>query len=442
MAGAKDGTVLDVLEERQGVILSRLPAFARITLPVAIIGFIATLMIHLITAQRMRERMIGFSWSEITLGSLIAGFLSLFSDLVIWIFVVWSLTFVPFIAYHAHKASRESQARGMTQPMRWVQLYASTFLPMAIFALAWNSVGASSHPPEPLKLRSLFDFLLLVASTALVFGLLAAINKWIPVRLAAVRLSLFSCLLYLSLFLSYGWGVGLASAAMVLGIVIYLMFYSADIAELGRRISIHDVDPKIAEQFERIAIGHQTLRTRQGENLLKQKEQEVQATEQQIDIGIEKSVNEMALDGQLKDIRKKKLSLNKKMNETQLMVLERKIDALGDVFTVISAEVTERMTQDVPEQIRELRENVKSYTREELQEKMNSIVSLLNRSLEGIPEGLAELRTQLLITTSEIEKQTRLIAAEQANDGPTSSLSSGDNYEASSYPHRDGISRP
>jgi hypothetical protein len=416
MATRKDDTVLDILQDRQKVILSTLPAFARVTLPVAIGGFVLTLLVRLATDQAMRDRITSVRWADITLGALIATFLGLFSDLIVWVFVVWSLAFVPFVAYHAHKASRQTEAKVMTRPMRWVQLYASTFLPMAIFALAWNSVGSNARPPEPLTLGSFTDFALLVLSTGLVVAILTAINKWIPVRLAAVRLSLFSCLLYLSLFLAYGWGVGLASAAMVFGILIYIMFNASDIAELGRRISIHDVDPVIADQFDKIATGHDTLRTREGENLLKQKEQDVRLAEQQFEIGIEKSDNEMALSVQLKDIRKKKLSLNQKMNETQLMVLEKKIDALGEVFTVLSSEVSERMGQEMPEQVRELRENVKSYTPEELQQKMNTIVSVVNRSLQGIPESLAELRTQLLLTTSEIEKQTRLMAAEQAGD--------------------------
>jgi hypothetical protein len=418
MSMQADDASLASLNERQQVILASLPKFVRITLLASLGGFLLTQIVKLVADQSARDRLTAIHLADITLGSLVAFLLSLVSDLVVWVFVIWSIAFVPYIAYRAHTAARQSIVKSITRPMRWIQLYASTFLPMTIFALAWNSIETRPHPQAPLRFTSALDVILFVFGAAGSLAGLFLINwkKCIPPHLVAIRLSLLSCLLYVSLFLSYGWGISLASEAMVFGILIYLVINTSGIAELGRRLSIYDVDPAIADQLEKIAIRHDALNIRGSKNFLKQKEQEVHLAEQQVEIGIEKSDSEMTLVHQRMAIRKKGLDLNRKMNETQLKVLERKIEFLAAAVETLSSEISERMGKEIPALTQELRENVKTYTPQQLQERMNSIVSLLDSRLLGNPVLIAEIREQLLATTSELDKHTILMASELSND--------------------------
>jgi hypothetical protein len=206
---------------------------------------------------------------------------------------------------------------------------------------------------------------------------------------------------------------------MVFGILLYLMFWAGDFSELARRISLHDIDSRLAERFEQIVARYEDVQNLKDETHLSRKEHEAQATKQKLQIEVQQSESDLALGAQLADMRAKKLSLTKKMNEVQLEVLEKKIDTYGAVFGILSGEMRSRLGDDIPLQIAELKTNVKNLSPEEIQVRMNQIMHRLNDSLQGIPESLAGLRTQLLETTTEIERQTRLIAAESdSQDAP------------------------
>lgn len=404
-------TLIRVLQNRQKRIIASLPSFAKATVPLAAAGFLISFLVRLFTDEALRSG-IASEFGSLTLGSVISIVLGLFSSLVLWLFVVWSLLFVPYIAIQAHKASREADTSLDTKPLRWVQLYAATFLPMAIFATAWNSFASDTRPTISIKITSILDLSILLAGTGLVVVLISGINHWIPVRLAAIRLSFLSLLLYISLFLSYGRGIGMASHAMVFGILTYMLFGSGQFGDLFRRISLHDVDPKLAERFDEIVVRHQELRSLQDETELKKREHEAEMAKHQLELSTSQAESEVALSQQLAEIKKRKVLLNRDMNEVQLKVLETKIDTLGEVFGILSDEMNSRMSSDIPSRLKELRENVKAYTPEEIQRRMNDIMGQINSSLQGIPETLAELRVQLIAAASELEKQTRLLTDE------------------------------
>jgi signal transduction histidine kinase len=303
---------------------------------------------------------------------------------------------------------------------------------MAVFAIAWNSFAGNNERAYTLRIESRVDLLVLLLGTGLVVGSITAINRLIPVRLAAIRLSFFSTLLYLSLFLAYGQGVTMASHAMVFGILLYLMFGAAELSELARRISLHDIDTKLADRFEQIISRHDHVQNLKDETQLNRKEHEAQATKQKLQIEIAQAEGDLALGSQLSDMRVKKLDLTKKMNEVQLKVLEKKIDTYGQIFGILSGEMHLRLSDEIPGQIEELRNNVKNLTPEEIQTRMNRIMQQINNSLQGIPESLAELRTQLLATTTEIERQTRLIAAESEDRDGSSAHEHGNQRDRAS----------
>jgi hypothetical protein len=404
-------TLLSVLQERQRRIIASLPAFAKATIPAACILFLVSFIVRVSTDTSLRID-VSRGFSDLSLGSVISLLLGVFSNLVVWIFVIWSLSFVPYIAIQAHKASRHAYASLQAKPMRWVQLYAATFLPMAIFATAWNSFASQPRTAFSIRIGNWTDFLALLLGSSLVVMLLAAVNYWIPVRFAAVRLSFLSLLLYIALFLTYGQGITMASHAMVFGILIYIMFWSGQIADLSRRISLHDIDPRLAERFDEIFSRDQELRGLRDETELRKREHEAEMEKQQLQLSTTQSASDLSLNQQLAQIRQRKVVLNKDMNEVQLQVLETKIETLGEIFGILSEEMHNRMTGDIPEKLKELRQNVKGYSPEEIQSRMANIIGQINSNLQGIPETLEDLRTQLIATTTELERQTKLLADE------------------------------
>lgn len=410
-------SLLEALQDRQDRILSRLPRFARVTITVALAGFALTLLVQIISDAGVRAELS----HRLSSGSMIAGIMTFilgaFSTLVIWIFLIWSLSFVPFIAYCAFRASRESEVKLVRRPFRWVQLMAATFLPMAIFATAWDSFATVDKLPVMITIQSLLDLVYVIIGSAAVFGILLAINKYIPISLVALRFSLFSCLLYLSLFLSYGRGVSLTSHAMVFGILSYLMVNVEQIGELGRRIALHDVDPLIADKFDNIALRQQELRVMEDERLLSKKEHEATLAKEELETEGTQAEAEVSLGRQLAEVKRKKLSLNRKINGVQLQILETKIETLAGGFEILTGELKERLGTQVPNRLAELRENVRDLSPGELHQKMNQVIIELNASLQGIPESLAELRAQLIITSSELEQQTKILAEGMGTSG-------------------------
>lgn len=402
-------SMLAILHERQQHILSKLPTFSKTTISIALVGLLATFVTKILTSESPSSYVASLVASP-SLANLIAFALGAFSSLIIWMFVIWSLSFVPFIAYYAHKSSKDNKLGVVTKPFRWVQLYAATFLPMIIFATAWNSSPALENINVIISIQNITE-LIIVASGAIIIAItLGLVNRNVPIKLVSLRLSVFSSLLYLALFLAYGRGYGLASHVMVYGILLYLMFDSNQIGEIGRRIALHDVDPEVAERFDDIATRQQEVKSIEDTIKLKEKEQEAKAAKQKLEMNSARSDNEMALSGQLIEIKKKKMALNKDINTVQLQVLETKITTLSDVFGILSKELDSKNKSEIPEALGKLRESVKNYSPGAIQEKMNAIICEMNAGLRGIPESLDELREQLILTSTEIEKQTKLMS--------------------------------
>lgn len=414
MGSVLQESIIGVLQERQKKILERLPIFAKTTAGLALLGFAGFYFIRLFNQLSSLEssgqgRPV-IDWRAINLSQIIAWTLSLVSGYVTWLFVFWSIAFIPYISYQAHLASRESDSPIATRPLRWLQLYAATFLPIALFAICWNSLAADTVPAPNLTINNPTDAAFLIFGAALIFFLIFLINRFIPVRLAAFRLSFFSVLLYVSLFLTYGRGVTIASHATVFGILLYLIFRADELSEIARRISLHDIDTRLADRFEQLIARYDDTQRLQDETHLTRKEHEAQATKQKLAIEIKQAESDLAVNAQLSDMRVKKLDLTHRMNQTQLSVIEKKIGAFGEVFGILSGEMEKRLSEEIPEQLEQLRQNVEALSPEQIQNKLNNIMRQISAGLQGIPESLKELRAQLQQTATEIETETKLIA--------------------------------
>lgn len=431
-----DASLLLVLQERQRRVTSRIPSFSKVVVFIALACFIVSLLSSVV-ARNPTDGTWSVALENLSLSSFIAFILGLFSRFIVWLFVIISLVFVPYMTYQAHHASRYTVGSVATRPFRWVQLYAATFLPMAVFATTWMSFANEGTQEVSIKVASFREAMVIAILAALVVLALLAINHWIPIRLAAFRISFLSILLYSSLFLAYGLGWSFASHSMVFGILIYLTFGSSQFSDLARRVSLYDIDPILADRFEELATRHDQVKTIQDETNLKRKENETEIERQKLTITLAQTESEVALGSQLADVKKRKVELNRKMNEVQLLVLEKKIETMGSIFDVLSAELQSRMGSGIREKIDSLRERVKNMEPTEIGREMTSIYLQLNAGLDGIPETLTELRQQLLDTTNELERQTQLLA-----DGTASENSSLGNETGPRGKGSDEIPRP
>lgn len=424
-----EATLVEVLQERQQRLLALMPNYARKVTSWAIWGFLIYLFFPLlaklislfttfITSPKLslpdviavlgNELLKIFAVNNFTLGSLISIVLSLFSNVVMWAFVIWSLSFIPYLAYHSYKLSQEARSKLATRPLKWVQLFASTFLPMAAFAIAWNSTV--THTSNIIvQIRSMDEAVILAIGTIIVAGTLFAINFVVPSSAIAIRLSLFSALIYASLFLAYGQGYSVASFAMLFGILFYLMFASGQIEEMGRRIVIYDLDPGIAKKVDVINARTQELQIIHDETVLSERENRMLQEQARAKSKLAESQVEQRLGEQLSEIQAKKIELVHKMNQAQIELLEQKINMLGVAFDIISKEYSTKITQDFPTQLEELRQAARTLPPQELYAKMDAFMRGMNLLLDGLPETFGELKAQLLKAASDLETQTRLL---------------------------------
>lgn len=409
-------SILGLLQERQQNILSHLPAFAKITILLSVLGFAGTIFVGTITSAISGGPALSqFFPFPSDLGSTIALLLTLFSNVVMWVFVVWSLSFVPFIAYQAHNSSQTLKTNVVVKPFRWVQLYASTFLPMMIFAVAWHSILPSGNDSDPLirhttniviQITSPAEAAVVILGTIIVVIMLWVINNFIPSNFSALRLSLISSMLYASLFLAYGRGYGAASHAVVFGILTYLTLGANQIEEVGRRIAVYDIEPNTAQKLEEIVRRDQERRSIQDEALIKQEEHEAQKAMHRIERTIAQAKSEEALNEQLSKIHKEKIELNRQMVETQLNLLRQRIQIMHGAFRVVSEEFTHKARAEMDEKIKWLEANAKYFSPEELIEQMRKLRQEMDASIQGIPESLQELYQELQKTASQLEVQT------------------------------------
>lgn len=402
----QDSPLVAALEERQRRVLARLPGFARLSILTAVFAFAATTIIQGILDPPITKQFgLPDPVSSLTIGTFVAILLAAFSAVTTWLFVIWSLTFIPFLGYHTYKAAQQASVPVGTRGLRWVQLYTCTFLPMAVFAAAWNSL-ATVHPER--ASISGADVLVIVLGAAVVAALLWVTNR-IPIKLVALRLSVLSIMLYASLFLTYGLGYSTAAQSALFGILGYLTFGLGDFEELGRRVMMYDVDPGVADKLFELQTRRHHIRTR-GDELAVQRMEHQQTTKAaQID-------NESRLGTQLTKISEARTQFNQQTNETMLMMLEKHQKMLGEMHGILADEFSRKMEDEIPRRIAALREKAPRLTPGELAAEMKLIINEINSMVGDVPTGLDSLRDRMLELTQEMKTTTRRLAQEASRD--------------------------
>ncbi len=343
------------LRERQREIWAHLPKFVRTTSLIAFAGMIITSIIQSVTNTTPSWRGGTIFLSNPTLGSVITLLLSFVSILVMWIFVIWSIFFIPFVGYQAIKASQKLGVSQETKSFKWVQLGISILIPLVTFALIWNS-AANVEVNTSLHIESGIDAILVVIGIVIVISLLTGINKLVPPHLVNVRVSLLSFMLYTTLFLTYGWGVGLASNSMLFGVLIYLMFGMNDIGQLARRITIYDIDTKAIDSLD------------SRDELLRKRRQ----------------VAELGYSAQIE------------IEEYLLDMLQTRFHQLRQTFELLSKEASDRFDDRIQYKIIELEKEAKELSLSQLSSRISVIMAEIDQASHDIPQALQLLREKVI----------------------------------------------
>ena len=417
-----DNSLLDKIENRQKQILSKFSIYLISVFSITLLGFISTTFVKYNSSETSIARIGLVTIQNPSLGSIVAFLLNVFSSLMLWIFVLFALSFIPYIAYRAHIVSTKTQISFGTKSFRWIQLYSSTLLPTVIFALAWSSLPNTT--PIIMKLSSFKEGAYVILGSVGIWLFLWFFLKLIPLKYITIHISILSSLLYISLFIAYGFGYGLVAYSTLFGIFFYLTFSFNKIEEIGRRISIFDIDPDLAEQVNEATINkHQVNIRRAALEVKKQKvllkKSKLEVNNEDMEIEQEQTEQDRKLD-QLNDdksiikhhsdIRKTKIEFSANVKDTTLGVFKKRVQLLKDMYGIVSNELDERMTKQIPKKIKELQNNVKNYSAENLKIEMQKINREMESSLEGFPESLKELQQQMNEAVRELHNQTEQFA--------------------------------
>jgi hypothetical protein len=140
MKDLDENTLVEILQERQRKLLALMPKYARRILSWAIFFFILNSIFQFLlgviaiftsenTSQNWLPSVISlatdgaqkmFAANSFSLGSVISALLTLFSNILMWAFMLWSITFIPFIAVNSYRMSQESTSKLATRPLKWV----------------------------------------------------------------------------------------------------------------------------------------------------------------------------------------------------------------------------------------------------------------------------------------------------------------------------------
>ena len=308
---------------------------------------------------------------------------------------------------------------------------------MAIFAVIWNSFAVEGSIVVA-RIDSFNEVAAVAVGTVVVSFILWLVNRVLPSQWIALRLSIMSFMLYAALFLSYGWGYGLVSYYMLFGVLVYLvLFGSSHLEAIGREVVTYDLDSQVAQGLREILTQYQKTKAVEEEMVKREYISEIQKKEYQQILRMAEGETDASLRAQLADIYRERADLNRRVNEARIGLFRRKLDAISELYEILSSELSRKADEEIPRQIEKIRDNVQDFSPEELRECLNRLMVQINSSFAGLPESLEDLRTEVRQLTDDVEQYTRFLlsGSEDAESSPESSA--GDDHQSLGDPQEE-----
>lgn len=411
-------SLLQLLQARQTFVVDRVPRFAIATGILAAVFFISTALVQWWWDKPSAIPMSLEALKNPTAGLLIYTFLALFCQYLTWLFAIWSVAFVPYVALVAHGASKRVTLDIEFHRTRWIQLGAATILPAFVFALFYGT-AADQGTVSTLPTTAAEGVGVLLAA-AVTGGVLSLINLLISAPRVDLKLAMFSGLLYLSLYLHYGQGIGLVSQAVLLGILGYIWFAADQVRELIAGMATFDLNPKTVEKLNALVDRRQDLRGVADETALRREEIVVEAERKTAEIEAKKVEDESAIEAQIASIQGARVKLTTETHKAMLVLFQRQLDDYQTVFSVYSGELDERVKRDRERRIELLKGRASELPSDKLAEELKAVVGVIHRDFDGVPEALEELHARMIEVTDKMKRQTlALIESKDADSDET-----------------------
>lgn len=399
------------LEKRQKYVLHKLVVFLKRAAILSFLLFLIIFALQWYTGTLPQNRYGLVALSQPNVAKAIVFFIGLIVIYVHFLFFVLAVTFVPYTIFVCLKAAQttDSGRRGL----RWFQLLLAAFLPIGMFGIIW-----SGFLPDSIETTSIFfkdpkKIVILLGGIFLVYLFLWQVNKRTPIEWVSPRIAILSSMLWMSLFLSYGSGVGVYSSAMLFGILLYLATNTEKLEEVGRRLITYDYDPSIVSDLEKLAVRKQKVNISRDNINLKREELYTKKEEHSENIKEQKLSTEIEATEQMSKIEQTRMDFNKKTSEVILSTLEKKVDMIQRMQDVVSTELERKVTFRLEEHLEKLKKESLSDSPEVLHQKMSDLIFEMNASLQNVPDGLRQLQSEMVATLEQtamqIEKQTSLL---------------------------------
>jgi hypothetical protein len=294
--------------------------------------------------------------------------------------------------------------------LRWVQLYATVVFPVIIFAVVWNSFAVKNVAFAIATIDSLDKILYVFVGTVVVVLALWATNKLLHPRWIAIRLTLFSFLLYASLFLTYGWGYGLAAYYMLFGTLAYAsLFGPSQLYEVGLGIVTYDLTPSVAERLQEILEQYQQAQSTQEEMKKEEYLSQIQKAKYEQEIKIAKNASQSSANELLASIYGAQADLRRQVAETEFRVLKEQLKVMNKVFDTYASEAFKRMNTALSKEMENIDKDINELSTEELRRRLNAIIVQVN-ALQ-LPDDLESLSKEIHRLTTRWEQNARLLTS-------------------------------
>lgn len=387
------------LDARQKATLDSLPKYGKYTIIIGILILIIGITVQILTGNLPSEQFqLVKSLQNPSIGGILSFFFTIVAYIINAVFAVWAVSFIPYFALKSYKASMKIKIPLKTNASKWIQLFASVLLPIIAFSIFASNIP-STNSSFIIKL-TIYDFLIILLSSVIIWGILFLTVKLIPLKYIVVHLTIYSLLLYSIIFFAYILGFGTLTYGAVLGMMFFLMFSPNKLGEITRRVSIYDIDSNIADKLNAVS---------DRENIIKVKEAEADVGKLDRELGnrVEKLKNEEEISKQLQQIRASQIEINSKVGKTKLDIFNKKLDLYNSLFTIISNEYEVKVNKELPELLSNFKSNVKNMSAQELGKRMDAIINQVNSSLDSIPKGLDNLRIEMKKATKELKEATQ-----------------------------------
>lgn len=390
------------LEERQRETLKELPSYGKTTLYISLAILLLGLTVQLITGSISNNQLFQ-SLKNPTIGGILSVFFTLVAYIINAVFAVWALSFIPYIAFRSFKVSQRISIPIRVNSSKWIQLFAATFFP--IFAFAIFATNVPQTKSSFIIQFTYIDGFVIIVGGLTCWAILWGATRYIPLKLVVAQLTIFSVILYATIFFAYILGFGTATYAVVLGMTLFLMQSSSKLGDIARRVSIYDIDTNIADKISSVS-------TRDNEIKIKEAEADMLKHESQLEGKVQKIQNEIKISEQLQNIQTQNIDFNSRVNSTKLDTFNKKLEILNQLYSILAEEYKVKVDQEIPVLISKFKEDVKKMTPVQLSEQMNKIIGQVNGSLDTIPQELDNIKLQMKEATKQLKQATEELAEE------------------------------